>query len=306
MSDKPPGRITNTGIDSESARWWQQRYPLFLGWWPELAWLLFVSMAAALIFTVIQPFGLSHLDRHAAQHFLLLVTAGLILLSVLTQVVLPALLNERWEADWSVGKALSYQIANLLLLAMLIYLLALWHGYAHFEAVSILQFLLITLLVGSVPVALTIVVKQNALMRASLRQQQQLAEPATSVAGPSMAATQPLNLISDTEETLTIHEADIAYVRAQQNYCELVTRNGHHLLRISLQALSKQLQATAIIRCHRSYLVNLNWIRKIDGNAQGYQLRLRETNETVPVSRSYLPLFNEQWQQRTNNQAKQG
>lgn len=306
MSDKPPGRITNAGIDAEHTHWWQQRYPLFLGWMPELLWLLLVALSAALIFAVILPFGLSHLDRQSAWQFLLRVTIGLLMLSVLTQLVLPAWLNERWEASWTVGKALRYQFANLLLLAMLIYLLALWQGYTRFDAASAVQFLLITILVGSVPVALTIVVKQNALMRTTLRQQQQLSEPSANAAITSTVATKPLTLISDTEETLTIHEADIAYVRAQQNYCELVTGNGHHLLRISLQALSKQLQATAIIRCHRSYLVNLNWIRKIDGNAQGYQLRLRETNETVPVSRSYLPLFNEQWQQRTNNQAKQG
>ena len=302
MSDKPVGRITNAGIDAEPMHWWQQRYPLFLGWMPELLWLLLVALSAALIFAVILPFGLSHLDRQSAWQFLFQVTIGLLVLSVLTQLVLPAWLNERWEANWTVARALRYQFTNLLLLAMAIYLMALWHGYARFDAASAMQFLLITVLVGSVPVALTIVVKQNALMRATLRQQRQLTEPSANTPAASTAATKPLTLISDTGETLIINEADIAYVRAQQNYCEFVTRDGHHLLRISLQALNKQLQDTSIIRCHRSYLINLNWVRKIDGNAQGYQLQLRNRDDTVPVSRSFLQVFNESWRALNDGQ----
>jgi hypothetical protein len=296
MSDKPVGRVTSAFIEARPARWWQQRYPLFLGWAPELLWLSLVVLSATVLFAVTEPFGLSHLEHSAARQFLLLLAVGALLLSLLTQVLLPSRLSERWEAHWTVGKALRYQLANLLLLATLIYLLALWHGYARLDARSAVQFLLITVLVGSVPVALTIVVKQNALMRATLRQLQQLATPA--VVGVPLV--EPLVLVSDLQETLLINEADIAYVRAQQNYCEVVGKDRRHLLRIRLKSLVGQLSDTSIIRCHRSYLVNLNRIRKIHGNAQGYQLRLFGSNETVPVSRSYLAEFNRRWQRHAN------
>jgi DNA-binding LytR/AlgR family response regulator len=39
-------------------------------------------------------------------------------------------------------------------------------------------------------------------------------------------------------------------------------------------------------RCHRSYLVNLNYIRHISGNATGYKLHLEGVNDLIPVSRN--------------------
>jgi DNA-binding LytR/AlgR family response regulator len=42
-----------------------------------------------------------------------------------------------------------------------------------------------------------------------------------------------------------------------------------------------------IIRCHRSYIVNLENIENISGNLQGYQLNFKQYTEQVPVSRSY-------------------
>ena len=36
------------------------------------------------------------------------------------------------------------------------------------------------------------------------------------------------------------------------------------------------------------YIVNINHIIHISGNAQGYRLNLTETTEEIPVSRTYL------------------
>jgi DNA-binding LytR/AlgR family response regulator len=42
-----------------------------------------------------------------------------------------------------------------------------------------------------------------------------------------------------------------------------------------------------IMRCHKSYMVNLKFVRDISGNAQGYKLHIPALNFPVPVSRSY-------------------
>ena len=48
-----------------------------------------------------------------------------------------------------------------------------------------------------------------------------------------------------------------------------------------------------IFKTHRSYLVNLNKISAVSGNAQGYQLSLQQYSATVPVSRGQLKKFDE-------------
>ncbi len=41
-----------------------------------------------------------------------------------------------------------------------------------------------------------------------------------------------------------------------------------------------------VIRCHKSYIVNLNKVNRISGNAKGYKLQIDELDFLIPVSRS--------------------
>jgi DNA-binding LytR/AlgR family response regulator len=41
-----------------------------------------------------------------------------------------------------------------------------------------------------------------------------------------------------------------------------------------------------IFKCHRSYLVNINYIDRFEGNSQGYRLFFDAINFPIPVSRN--------------------
>ena len=47
-----------------------------------------------------------------------------------------------------------------------------------------------------------------------------------------------------------------------------------------------------LFKTHRSYLVHLHEITANSGNAQGYQLTLKKSSDTIPVSRSNIAKFN--------------
>ena len=53
------------------------------------------------------------------------------------------------------------------------------------------------------------------------------------------------------------------------------------------QAEAAVASAPFIVRCHRAFLVNLHQVAKVDGNSQGYRLRLEGCAEEVPVSKGY-------------------
>ena len=40
-----------------------------------------------------------------------------------------------------------------------------------------------------------------------------------------------------------------------------------------------------IVKCHRSYLVNINFIDRIEGNSQGYKLFVENLSSPIPVSK---------------------
>jgi len=58
--------------------------------------------------------------------------------------------------------------------------------------------------------------------------------------------------------------------------------------RSTLSKLADELLVYNIVRCHRSYLVNINAIKSVSGNAQGLKLQLKNTEQIIPVSRKYI------------------
>ncbi len=89
----------------------------------------------------------------------------------------------------------------------------------------------------------------------------------------------------------------LLFAKADGNYVELFFEGGKNtkvLKRITLKELEEILKPYPnIIRTHRSYLVNLNHVSRVIGNAQGYKLRLNDFDQKIPVSRYMIRNFNE-------------
>lgn len=63
-----------------------------------------------------------------------------------------------------------------------------------------------------------------------------------------------------------MNSKDIAYIEYKHNYSGLFFANGtSHLLKESISSLEEKLKRADFIRVHRSILVNMNYIEKIDG-----------------------------------------
>jgi len=105
--------------------------------------------------------------------------------------------------------------------------------------------------------------------------------------------TTPIN-----EENFELNIAAFLYAKADGNYLEIFysysTDKEKELKRLTLKEFADQLNIYPFIfRVHRSYIVNLNTIKSISGNAQGYALHLKNyTQRTIPVSRSKIQEFN--------------
>lgn len=86
------------------------------------------------------------------------------------------------------------------------------------------------------------------------------------------------------------------YAKAEGNYAEIFLKKEEKvqklIKRIPIKNLEIQLSAFPfIIKTHRSVLLNLNYIEKVTGNAQGYKVQLKDCPDTVPVSRNFIQLF---------------
>jgi hypothetical protein len=95
---------------------------------------------------------------------------------------------------------------------------------------------------------------------------------------------------TDTSETFSFNLTDLAFIVARDNYSELFwnenSRISKKLLRVTLKNVESQLTNQFIVRCHRSYLVNIKAIVSISGNTNGYKLQIRNSDIEIPVSRA--------------------
>lgn len=84
------------------------------------------------------------------------------------------------------------------------------------------------------------------------------------------------------------------FAKSEGNYLEIYLNKQHQnkeLIRTTLKNLETLLKTYPnIIKTHRSYLVNSNYIEKINGNAQGYKLHIAKY--IIPVSRNMIANFN--------------
>jgi DNA-binding LytR/AlgR family response regulator len=102
-----------------------------------------------------------------------------------------------------------------------------------------------------------------------------------------------LFIAENEKESLSIVSSGLLYIESMDNYCQFVfMKDGQvkkQILRGPLKRFESQISLVHLRKCHRSFIVNLENVIHIDGNAQGYTLYLNQNNVAVPVSRNFGP-----------------
>jgi hypothetical protein len=212
-------------------------------------------------------------------------------------VLLPKIFPSVFDAsNWTVGKYIVFTLWQLLL-----------DGFATAVALEVFHFHPEVTFVdkvfkvyfgvftnGIIPIALATLVLRNHMLQENLRSavmaNRELEKIRQLKEDPAHAKSNVVTIYSDTRETLDLALSELLYVEASDNYSTVYWKNGQgvekKMLRINLKNMESQLDNYFAIRCHRSFIVNINAIEHVTGNANGYKLGIKDTNFSVPVSRA--------------------
>ncbi len=91
---------------------------------------------------------------------------------------------------------------------------------------------------------------------------------------------------------LTLKSSDLIYLQASDNYVDIFFQSGDkirsYLLRNTLKQLELNLEGMPLLRCHRSYMVNVHRVKILKRDRGQFKLWLDEEGKIqIPVSRSY-------------------
>jgi DNA-binding LytR/AlgR family response regulator len=95
-----------------------------------------------------------------------------------------------------------------------------------------------------------------------------------------------------TTSNLVINYKDFVFATSDNNYSTIYFKEeeklDNQLLRLTFKNLEEQLiEFSNIIRCHKSYMVNKNYISEVKGNARSLMLKVELYDKMIPVSRSF-------------------
>ena len=93
-------------------------------------------------------------------------------------------------------------------------------------------------------------------------------------------------LIRDRNRIHILPVEEISFIEAQDDYVALYSRDRSHLKKETLSGLEKRLDNGQFVRIHRSYILNIDYLSKIEPYAKDSKVAVLKDGRTLPVSRS--------------------
>jgi two-component system LytT family response regulator len=93
-------------------------------------------------------------------------------------------------------------------------------------------------------------------------------------------------VIRDGAEILIIPTPAIDYLRGQDDYVEVVHGARSSLTQQTLHSFETSLDPRRFVRVHRSYLLHVDRVARLERWSQGSKLAVLHDGRTVPVSRA--------------------
>ena len=98
-------------------------------------------------------------------------------------------------------------------------------------------------------------------------------------------------VVKNGAEIKIIAVSDIHYIEAYDDYVKIHTKSGMSLKKQTLQFYENSLNPSQFVRIHRSYLLNISEITKIELVEKDQHIAILKNNQKLPLSRSgYLKL----------------
>jgi hypothetical protein len=254
--------------------------------------ILFISLGILAFLLIFQPIDIASFTRTQIFYLVTGLAASTFLVLSLNLIVLPSLFpkifdNNRWnvkrEILWNLWILVTITGSDILFYSKLFGLIDI--AFSDIGRIVLLGFL---------PVSVLIIINQDRLLRSHLKSAQSLSEK---LIESKQIKDKMIHFKSDYKKDDLLIKSDALYfIKSADNYIEVYYLNDgsveKQMIRSSLSQAELSIQEfDFIMRCHRTFIVNINHIKDIKGNSQGLKLLFDGVDFPALVSPKYLKVF---------------
>lgn len=253
--------------------------------------ILFISLGILAFLLFFQPIEIIDFSKKDVFYLVAGLTLTTFLTLTINLIILPSLFPKFFHKNWNIKREIIWNIWMLLAISssyLLIYSKLFGLIDIHFSDIGKI------ILMGFLPVSVLIIINQDRLLRSNLKSAQLLNQK---LIEKKEQQNRLISFESDYKnDEITIKPNSLYLIKSADNYIEIYYQTDEgikkHLLRSTLKkAETTILEFDFFVRCHRSYIINTNYIKEIQGNSQGYKITIENIDFPILVSSKYFSDF---------------
>ena len=251
-----------------------------------------------LFLLIFQPFGIA--ENKSIPIYLLGFSAITLVVMLFSFFVFPVIFKKAFDPEkWTTKKEILFALLIITLISVFNWLYNSTISYTSVRH-SFISFLFITIAVGIFPTVLLIMyfekhfTTKHEIIASELTEQisvkDEKKEIETSI---KENKNQQIKIVSYNEkEVIELELNDFLCISAEGNYANVFFYENNtikkKLIRNSLTKINDQLIIfDDVKRCYRSYIVNIQNVSRVSGNARNYYLHVDNLDFKIPVSRNF-------------------
>lgn len=115
---------------------------------------------------------------------------------------------------------------------------------------------------------------------------------------PERASLERLNILDENGQLrLSLKPADLLYIESADNYVLVCFRKeqriAKEMVRNSMKRIETDLKESNCVRCHRSYLINLDAVSYLRKEGRSYEALIESAGISIPISRVYMKIISD-------------
>jgi len=255
--------------------------------------IFFTSIGIFVFLFLFQPFDISSLPTKNKYYLLIGLSAVTFLALSLNLLLIPSFFPKKFSsAKWSIKKEILWNLWILFTILAGFFFLNNTLGVMKFDFNMVIKLVLTAV----IPISVLIIVNHNKILRSHLKLADELSKK---LKENKLVQEKIIYFNSDYQkDSLAIKISALLFIRSANNYIEVFWKEGesikNQMVRCSMVNAEELLREHKFIfKCHRSFIVNINYIDRIEGNSQGYRLFFENINFPIPVSKNSIEKLQE-------------